>query len=250
MKTLFLLLISSFLSVDPIYSQTDTSDVSSFEIEILSFEDLLKMGLDVASFEEKNIFNTPSTVSVVDKETIKRFNYTSISEALNSIAGISVMRTYLKRNLPTSRGILQDNYANKVLVMINNVPAWHASTGEGNLDRVDINDVERIEVLKGPASVPYGTNAYSGAINIVLKKSNRNSTSGTVRFGENGLISGGGSFIYSDENYSLLISANSKSETGYDYLFTDQSAVAGHINEYIRSSNFTANLDYKEHNFL
>ena len=151
-------------------AQTVKSDSTEIEIAFVSLQELLEMGIDIASFKEQTIFNTPSTVSVIDKETIKRFNFNTISEALNTVAGFSVMRTYLKRNLPTSRGILQDHYANKVLVMINNIPTWHAGTGEGSIDRVDIADVERIEVLKGPASVLYGTNAYSGAINIVLKK--------------------------------------------------------------------------------
>ena len=85
-----------------------------------------------------------------------------------TLAGIQVYRTAFKQQVATVRGVLQDHYANKVLVMINNVPSWHAVTGEGNLDRVSIHDVERIEVLRGPASVTYGSQAYVGAINLIF----------------------------------------------------------------------------------
>ena len=250
MKRALFLLLLPFLLASTVVAQTDTTSATHVEIEVIPFEELMKMGIDVASFQEKNIFNTPSTVSVIDAETIKRFNFISVSEALNSVAGFSVMRTYLKRDIPTSRGILQDNYANKVLIMINNIPAWNANTGEGNLDRININDVERIEVLKGPASVLYGTNAYSGAVNIVLKKSNGTSAGSSLKVGENGLLHGGANFAYSAQDYSIFISANSAVEDGSDYTFVDQANVAGHVNQYMKSSNFTLNIGYKDHSLL
>lgn len=245
-KTAFLMLICLFIGIS---AQTEKTG-AQVEVEVISLEELLKMGIEVASFTQKNIFNTPSTVSIVDKETIKKYNFTTIAEALNYVSGFSVMRSYLKRNVPTSRGILQDNYANKVLIMINGTPTWHASTGEGNLDRVDIADVERIEVLKGPASVLYGTNAYSGAVNIVLKKGNGTSSGGRLKYGENGLIGGGGNFSYNKDDYSVFIAANSTSERGSDFRFVDQTNVIGNVKQYVKSSNFTVNMDYKSHGLL
>lgn len=233
-----------------IWGQTDTATVSHVEVEMVPFEELMKMGIDVASFHEKNIFNTPSTVSVIDAESIKRYNFISISEALNTVAGFSVMRTYIKRNIPVSRGILQDHYANKVLVMINNVPAWNGNTGEGNLDRININDVERIEVLKGPASVLYGTNAYSGAVNIVLKKAHGSNLNSYFRTGERGMIQGGGNISVSNDDFSLFVSANSSTEKGKDFFYTDQANISGNLGQYMKASNFTLNLGYKDHSFL
>ena len=59
---------------------------------------------------------------------------------------------------------------NGALILIDGAPTWMAVTGEGTLDRIDISHLERIEVLRGPASVVYGSNAYSGAINLVLRQ--------------------------------------------------------------------------------
>src|SRR4051812_47575131 len=142
----------------------------------MSLEELLGTRIALGSLETETIFNTPSTISVIDRESIERYNFLSLAEALRVLAGFDVGRTHLKREVPTSRGILQEHYSNKVLLMIDNVPAWNAVTGEASLDRIAIEDVERIEVLKGPASVLYGTNAYAGAVNVVLRLPDGEST--------------------------------------------------------------------------
>ena len=94
-------------------------------------EYLWEVDVQVASTQSENIFNTPSSVSIIDKNMIESYNFISVAEAVQTVSGISIMRTYLKRNLPTSRGILQDYYANKVLILINGIPSWNAVTGEG-----------------------------------------------------------------------------------------------------------------------
>ncbi|MBN1301532.1 MAG: TonB-dependent receptor plug domain-containing protein [Melioribacteraceae bacterium] len=225
-----------------IYSQGNES------FQDLSLEELLNIELNVASTNASDIFSTPSSVSGINQEMIREFNITSISEAIDLIPGFNNSRTYLKRNVPTARGILQDHYASKVLVMINGNPTWHAGTGEANLDRVDINDVERIEVLRGPASVLYGTNAFSGAINIVLK----DKTNPSMHFGvgERGFLSAGGNYSFNNEDYSLFLSANNTSERGHDYEFTDEKGGISNVKEYLRSRNFNLSLNSMNHSVL
>ena len=233
--------------------------ISAQEVEDLlelSLEELLEIEIEVSSFKKETIFNTPSTVTVIDREMIKKYNFSSVPEALNLVAGFSVTRTYLKRDLPTARGILQDHYANKVLVMINGIPTWHATTGESNLNRVNINDVERIEVLKGPASVLYGTNAYSGAVNLILRRApekGEKEAVGSAHFdvGTEHLFGGGGNYCYyKKDSFSIALYGNSSYEKGHDYVFTDEEDISGHIREYVRGSNFTLDARYKNHALL
>lgn len=232
------------------------NDTTNVEVEILTFDELMKLGLeelvkiDVASMTSENIFTTPSTISVIDKEMILKYNFQSVSEALEIVPGFAVMRTYLKRNLPVSRGILQDHYANKVLVLINGVPVWNAVTGEGNLDRINIHNVSKIEILKGPASVNYGTNAYSGAINIVMNNKDQATIGLSSTIGNNGLFSSSGSLNYLDGDFSLYIAASSQKEDGEKISFTDDKKIAGNIKEYINAGNFTLNTSYKASSFL
>ena len=220
------------------------------EFDLSDLEGLMIIEVSVASTRSETIFNTPSTVSVIDKEFIANFNITSVSEAIDMIPGFFNTRTYLKRNLPTSRGIMQDHYANKVLVLINGIASWHGTTGEGNIDRININDVERIEVLRGPASVLYGTNAYSGAVNVVLKSESHGRSNFHLGMGENGKFEGGGNVNFRVDDFDFFVSGNSDSETGPDYTFTDESGNTGKVKEYVKSNNFNFTVNNDSHSFL
>lgn len=216
----------------------------------LTIDDLVKVKIAVSSLQEKTIFNTPSAVYVIDRRMIDLYNISSVREALRLVAGFSVTRTYLMNDLPTSRGILQDHYANKVLFMIDGTPCWLASTGEANINRVSIHDVERIEILKGPASVLYGTNAYSGAVNVVLRSGLENQGAISLAAGNKATYSVGGSYGNSSDDYDLFISGNSYHDEG-DYRFVvDEVGRGGHFYDYGDGANLTLSTTYKSHSVL
>ena len=219
-------------------------------LQELTLEELLATKIEISSSKAQVIFTTPSTVSVIDQAMIQQYRIGSVAEALNLIPGMDVMRTYLKRDVPTARGILQDHYANKVLVLLNGIPSWNAVTGEASIAHVSINDVERIEVLKGPASVLYGTNAYAGAINIVLKSSRSEVAEPHVRFGSQGVFGAGGSYSFSSNDVTFFVSGNSSDERGEDYYFIDEKGVGGHVQEYIKGSNATLNVSFGSHSLF
>lgn len=216
----------------------------------LSLEELLSMPISVSSTKAQTIFNTPSSVSVIDAKMIKKYNFSSVSEALEKIPGMQVIRTYLKRDLPTARGILQDHYANKVLVLINGVATWNTVTSEASINKINIHDVERIEVLKGPASVLYGTNAYVAAINIVLKDFDKETISSYFGTGTNGLYTAGANYFYTNEDLKILVSGNSSDETGQDYVFAGENKLKTHYNEFMKGSSFNFTATYKGHTVL
>lgn len=216
----------------------------------MSLEDLLNIKIEVASNKGLTIFNMPSDVSVIERSMIKKYNFRSVAEVLQSTAGVSVMRTYFKRNIVTTRNILQPHYANKTLVLINGIPQWNAVTGETSIDRININEVERIEVLRGPASVFYGTNAYTGAVNIILLEPDSTSAAIHIGAGLNGMINSGAIAFLHGEELSASVSAHTSEESGHDYLFTDENGVQGMVPEFLRENAFTLTADYNNHTFL
>lgn len=247
-KAILLVVILVTLAVwqTQLFAQQKTQDLMN-----MSVDDLMKIQVAVSSTKPTTLLNTPSSVTVIDQSMIKAYNVLSVSDALALVPGFSNWRTYMKRDLPTARGILQDMYANKVLVMINNVPSWNAVTGEPTLNRVDINDVERIEVLKGPASVLYGTNAYAGAINIVLKnRSSRPEGSAYARIGDRREFSAGGNYIFKRGDFTLFAAGSGSSVKGYNQVFKDESGTSGHLNEYTYGSNLTVAAQTKHHSIL
>lgn len=225
------------------------ADVDVFD---LSLEELLDVQVvSIASTKATTVFNTPSTVSIIDAQMLQRYNFSSVSDALRVVSGISILQTSSRKQIPTSRSILQDHYPNKVLVMINGIAQWNPITGEtGSLNRVSISDVERIEILKGPASVSYGTNAFTGAINIVLKNNQGNDNGQFfATIGDKKTISSGLNILRRKEAFSLFVSANTQREGGDNRHIVDGDNVSGNFKDFINYNNLTTNLQYKKHSF-
>lgn len=224
------------------------------ELRFLRMESYLNVEVEVASTKSETTIQSASSVTVIDRQMIEDYNFASISAAIDTLAGIQVYRTAFKHQVPTIRGVLQDHYANKVLVMINGVASWHSITGEGNLDRLSIHDVERIEVLRGPASVIYGTQAYTGAINIVLRQPDSEGGKATVHtgIGNKGAYLVGSNYRYKFKNGLSIFAALNKEEgktTRYDN-HIDEKGVSGVVDDYIDSLNATLELEYKQHSLL
>jgi len=224
--------------------------VSVDEVSGMSLGDLLNLQVQVSSTHGENIFSAPSSTTIIGRRQIEAFNFRSVTDLVNTISGVSVYRTYLKRNVPTVRGILQDHYANKVLLLIDGVPVWNAVTGEGNLDRIPIQEVERVEILKGPASVMYGTNAYTGAINIVLKRSSdfEASVLAGVGTGETYTVGGTSAFRYNDVD--IMVGAFSEQQVGEKEYFEGEDSIGGYLNEFVSVRSSTLHATYKSHSFL
>lgn len=163
-----------------LYGQQISDTLHAHDILSMSLEELLKVKVNVSTTIPTELFESPSTVTVIDREMIEKYNFLTIDEAVRNVAGVEILQTVIDENVPTVRGILQNFYANKVLVMINNIPVWHPTYGNTTLNRMSITDVERIEVLKGPASVLYGTNAFNGVINIIRKDPDKSEVSAKI----------------------------------------------------------------------
>lgn len=237
-----LVIISVFFA--RISAQEYTDSLTVDELANMSIEDLLSIniGIGATSVVGNDIYKTPSTISVIDKKTIDKYHFRSVTQAIQTLSNINVSRSYLKRDIPVARGILQDHYANKVLVMINGIPAWNAVTGEGNLSRIDISAVKQIEVLKGPASVLYGTNAYTAAINIVLENTDDNMVWGNSLLSSEGEIATSVNIAVKHRYFDLLVAAASTAGKGHKSEFTDEDSVTGYYNELHDVSNLSISL--------
>jgi len=245
MKDFFAILIV----LCPLWIYAQENIIKEEEIIELSLEELLNLdvNVEVVSTKGDNIFQSPSAVTVIGKDEIERYNFISVAEALQTVAGFSVERTYLKRNLATGRGVLQDHYANKLLILINGIALWNAVTGEGSIDRVSIEDVERIEVLKGPASVLYGSNAYTGAVNIVLKKAKESSSNFHAGYGMHNSYEIGGNATAKKGDFETFLSLHSSSNHGPENKFIDELNDTGMFNDYLKAVNANVALKFKSH---
>lgn len=126
-----------------------------------------------ASRSTEGVEDAPSSVSIIPSRELKAMRYPTIVEALRGLPGVYSWndRSYQAIGF---RGLGRlGSYGNRVLVLVDGHPLnddWLGSSYVGYDARVGLDDVERIEVVRGPGSVLYGTNAFSGVINLVTRK--------------------------------------------------------------------------------
>ena len=120
----------------------------------------------------ENIDDAPSSVSIVDRREIEAFGYPTIAEALRGVRGVALSNDRVYASAAV-RGIGQPNdYGNRLLVMSDGQSLNDNllnSSYIGNDGRVDLHDVSRIEIVRGPGSLLYGAGAFSGVVNLVTR---------------------------------------------------------------------------------
>ncbi len=149
------------------------SSVRSAEPPILanlSFEQLAQIEVTTASKRPEPLARTPTAISVVSGEELRRSGSVSLPDALRYVPGMDVARISSASWGVGSRGF-GGQFANQLLVMIDGRsvydPAfrgvlWDSAT-------VMLEDLDRIEVVRGPGGSLWGANAVNGVINILTK---------------------------------------------------------------------------------
>jgi iron complex outermembrane receptor protein len=183
------------------------------------------------------LFDAPLSASVVTKEDIRKSGCTSVMEALRLVPGMIVREQsngnydiYLRGmdNVPPN-GPFEGN-STTTLVMIDNRPIYNYLKGGTFWETlpVDINDVDRIEIVRGPAAALYGPNAVSGVINIITRQTKKdglyllaNTQQGSYHTFINNVSIG-----YQSNKFSIIASGNyqgrERSQTSYFELYRNR----------------------------
>lgn len=165
----------TILGISSGYSQSDTAAPNAYEG--LSLKDLLDIKIVSVSKKSESLFDAPLSASVVTKEQILRAGCTSIMEALRLVPGMIVREQtngnydVQMRGVYTSPNPQFDGNSVTTLVMIDGRPIFNYLQGGTFWETLplDLNDVEKIEVVRGPAGALYGPNAVAGVINIITR---------------------------------------------------------------------------------
>lgn len=104
----------------------------------------------------------------------------------------------------------------QVLILLNGIPISDPQTGHFNLNiPLHLDDIQKIEILRGPGARIFGPNAFSGAINIITKATNSNQIKARIIGGQNAFYDYGISGNTSVKNWNTMISYNQKASDGY-----------------------------------
>jgi len=134
------------------------------------------------SKKEQRIFEAPAAIYVITEEEIRRSGLDSIPELLRLAPGLNVARITANQWGVSSRGF-NGLYANKLLVLMDGRSVYSPVFSGVHWDSQDtlIEDIERIEVIRGPGASLWGANAVNGVINIITKSAKN--TQGTLLMG-------------------------------------------------------------------
>ncbi|MBA3455948.1 MAG: TonB-dependent receptor [Deltaproteobacteria bacterium] len=125
-----------------------------------------------AAKREQTLGNVASAVTVVSSDRIRRFGYRTVSEAIAGVAGVFIQDTRLTQQVGIRGVQVPGGFNSRILVLVDGATlneAWGAFAGVGYDGLVSIDDIARIEVIRGPVGAVYGTNAFFAIINIVTR---------------------------------------------------------------------------------
>ncbi len=164
MEMVALILLLSFFAV-PCFGG-NTRDLTE-----LSLEELMDVEVTSVSKKPQKLSEVAAAVFVISGEDIRRSGVNSIPEALRMAPGLQVARIDANKWAISSRGF-NGRFANKLLVLIDGRSVYTTLTGGVYWDVQDtlLEDIERIEVIRGPGAALWGANAVNGVINIITKE--------------------------------------------------------------------------------
>jgi outer membrane receptor for ferrienterochelin and colicins len=125
-----------------------------------------------AAKREQTLGNVASAVTVVSADRIRRFGYRTVAEAIAGVAGVYIQDTRLTQQVGIRGLQIPGGFNSRILVLVDGATlneAWGAFAGVGFDGLVSIDDIARIEVIRGPVGAVYGTNAFFAIINIVTR---------------------------------------------------------------------------------
>ncbi len=167
--SVFVLLVSLYLSVFSYAAESLEKQDDFFEMPM---EELAKESYVVsASRQSQSIMELTSAVSVITAEDIHYSGLTSIPEILQFATGMDVLRLDRNRYAVGVRG-LHDMTSDRTLTLVNGRSANSAMFGGSEYWclPVLVEDIERIEIVRGPGGAAWGANAFTGVVNIITKK--------------------------------------------------------------------------------
>jgi iron complex outermembrane recepter protein len=137
----------------------------------LSLEELMNIKITSVAKKPQRVSQSAAAVHVITQDDIRRSSATSVPELLRNVPGLNVARIDSNKWAISSRGF-NGLYSNKLLVLIDGRSVYTPIFSGVFWDVQDtfIDDIERIEVVRGPGGSLWGANAVNGVINIITKK--------------------------------------------------------------------------------
>lgn len=166
-KNYIWILLAIFSSLQGFSLSNSTQDLAS-----LSLEELMQIEIVSSSRKSERAFEVPAAVFVINREDIRRSGATSLPDLFRMVPGFHVARINANRWAVTSRGF-NGVFASKLQVLVDGRSVYTPLFSGVYWDVQDmlLEDIERIEVIRGPGASVWGANAVNGVVNIITRHS-------------------------------------------------------------------------------
>jgi iron complex outermembrane receptor protein len=206
------------LPTQPSSPATAPVDANLAALKNLSLEELMNVPVTSVSKRESTVGQSPAAIFVISQDDIHRSGATSIPEALRMAPGLEVAQIDSDSWAISARGFNSQD-ANKLLVLMDGRSVYTPLFGGVFWDAQNtmMQDLDRIEVIRGPAGTLWGENAVNGVINVISKDAK--DTQGL-------LVSGGGGSLdraFGDVRYGWKISDDTYVRAYVQHFERDQS---------------------------
>lgn len=213
-------------------------------------ENLQEFSLDTmvvtATRTAMTVKETPSTVEIVDSKKLEQTQAKTLHDALKGALGVNVFNDFQGRSNVSIRG----SESRHVLIMVDGKrlggEAAYNSANAWDVDRIRMEDVERVEIIRGPAGAMYGSDAMGGVINVITKTPDKTTADINYEYGwyEDGKGAGYKGNLYlqgAEGNYSYKINAGLNKNRPY----LDPKGSGDSMNFYGKQQPLSLNVGYK-----
>lgn len=200
----------------------------------MSLEELMNIEVSGITRQESNSFKATSAIFVITSDEIRRFGATSIPEILQMVPGFNVGRLTSNMWAINARGGA-DRQSRDLLVMIDGRNVYSPTVNNVYWDHIDtlLEDIDKVEIIRGPGSSLWGSNAANGIVNIVTK--NTKNTKGFLGYAQAATehlnYDFGARFGIVEENYSAKLYAKKIQLDESEYPSDSQQSNSGRFNE-------------------
>lgn len=213
-------------------------------------ENLQEFSLDTmvvtATRTAMTVKETPSTVEIVDSKKLEQTQAKTLHDALKGALGVNVFNDFQGRSNVSIRG----SESRHVLIMVDGKrlggEAAYNSANAWDVDRIRMEDVEKVEIIRGPAGALYGSDAMGGVINVITKTPDKTTADINYEYGwyEDGKGAGYKGNLYlqgAEGNYSYKINAGLNKNRPY----LDPKGSGDSMNFYGKQQPLSLNVGYK-----
>ncbi|HAJ79594.1 MAG TPA: hypothetical protein DCO75_07465, partial [Fibrobacteres bacterium] len=212
-------------SSSPEPAQSDTTD----QLMELSLADLLNVKVTTTSKTEEKLSEAPGVISVVTHDEMERFGARTLKDVLMRMPSFALSSIYMTdRSSVAIRGDQISPAANHILLLINGRPVREAEEGGIKSEMYEsfpVASIDRVEVIRGPGSVLYGSNAFSGIINVITKNASENKTEVSLVGGMPKELKGSVNVSHQFGDIGVVVGAQYKKSENWDVRFQARDTV-------------------------